>query len=111
MEPIVLDDAPPTPVAAAVPVPRLVRADGSVVMLGDGATRIGREAGNDVVLDGGGSVSRQHAAIETAGGQATLSDLGSTNGTFVNGQRVSGPVVLSPGDSVMFGSEAFRYEA
>ena len=115
MKPIVLEDAAPVvplpPLASAVPVPRLVRADGSVVILGDGPTRVGREAGNDVVLEGGGSVSRNHAAVETANGEATLTDLGSTNGTFVNGQRLTGPVKLKPGDAVMFGSEAFRFEA
>ena len=37
-------------------------------------------------------------------------DIGSTNGTFINGTKVSAEMILSPGDSVQFGSVQYRYE-
>jgi DNA-binding winged helix-turn-helix (wHTH) protein len=49
------------------------------------------------------SVSRRHARIRVEGGQATLEDLGSKNGTFWRGQRISVPVVLSDGDEIRLG--------
>jgi DNA-binding winged helix-turn-helix (wHTH) protein len=49
------------------------------------------------------SVSRRHARIRVEGGQATLEDLGSKNGTFWRGQRVSAPVELSDGDEIRLG--------
>jgi DNA-binding winged helix-turn-helix (wHTH) protein len=52
------------------------------------------------------SVSRRHARIRVEGGRATLEDLGSKNGTFWRGQRISAPVVLSDGDEVRLGKIA-----
>jgi DNA-binding winged helix-turn-helix (wHTH) protein len=49
------------------------------------------------------SVSRRHARIRVEEGRATLEDLGSKNGTFWRGQRVSAPVVLSDGDEIRLG--------
>jgi DNA-binding winged helix-turn-helix (wHTH) protein len=49
------------------------------------------------------SVSRRHARIRVEGGQATLEDLGSKNGTFWRGERVSSPVVLADGDEIRLG--------
>ena len=49
------------------------------------------------------SVSRRHARIRVEGGQATLEDLGSKNGTFWRGQRISAPVLLSDGDEIRLG--------
>jgi len=49
------------------------------------------------------SVSRRHARIRVEGGRATLEDLGSKNGTFCRGERVSSPVVLSDGDEIRLG--------
>lgn len=121
IKPIMLDDAVPSAVvqpmpltlgsaATAVKTPRLVKADGSVVLLMDGANIVGREEGLQVALVGESSVSRQHASLEKSGDEVTLSDLGSTNGTFVNGSKLSAPTLLSPGDNVQFGAVAYRYE-
>jgi DNA-binding winged helix-turn-helix (wHTH) protein len=49
------------------------------------------------------SVSRRHARIRVDGGRATLEDLGSKNGTFCKGERVTSPVVLSDGDEIRLG--------
>jgi len=49
------------------------------------------------------SVSRRHARILIAAGQATLEDLGSKNGTFLGGQRLSSPAPLTDGDEIRLG--------
>jgi hypothetical protein len=56
--------------------------------LSEGVTTIGRRPDNDIVLSDR-AVSGRHACIELTGGQATIQDLDSTNGTFVNGRRVT----------------------
>src|ERR1019366_8281195 len=63
---------------------------------------IGSHPSNDVVLDDT-TVSRRHATITRKGGRFELADLGSTNGTFVNGGRVRKPVALKRGDEIKFG--------
>ncbi len=63
---------------------------------------VGREAGNDILINDP-QVSRHHARLTLQGSAYILEDLGSTNGTFVNGRRVAGPVTLSAGDMVGLG--------
>jgi pSer/pThr/pTyr-binding forkhead associated (FHA) protein len=65
---------------------------------------IGRDASNGVAINDA-EVSRKHSRLSFQGGKYVLEDLGSTNGTFVNGQRLSGPVVLKPGDVVSLGEQ------
>ena len=48
------------------------------------------------------SVSRQHAVIQRKNGQFFVTDLGSTNGTFVNEKRISGTVQLQDGDNIRY---------
>ena len=71
---------------------------------------IGSHPSNDVVLDDT-TVSRRHATITRKGGRFELADLGSTNGTFVNGGRVRKPVALKRGDEIKFGSVRFAFIA
>jgi len=73
----------------------------------EGEVVLGREQGSaDLVLNDPG-ISRRHAAVRSGGGQITVEDLGSSNGTFVNGQRISGEVELADGDEVQLGAVVF----
>ncbi|MGA5096005.1 DUF1707 and FHA domain-containing protein [Streptomyces lavendulocolor] len=69
--------------------------------------RIGRDPANGLRLSHE-TVSRLHAELALQDGLWVLRDLGSTNGTAVNGQRVTGPVVVQAGDMVAFGRMSFR---
>ncbi|HEX9188175.1 MAG TPA: FHA domain-containing protein [Vicinamibacteria bacterium] len=75
---------------------------GGDVRLPPGDNVLGREAGLAVRVDGPG-VSRRHASIRVEGARATLTDLGSKNGTFVGERRLVGPVELHDGDEVRLG--------
>ena len=115
IKPIMLDNSTPTAVVSAtmstaIKTPRLVKSDGSVALLQDGPNLVGRDDGLPVSLAGESSVSRHHASLDKSGDIVKLTDLGSTNGTFVNGSKLNGEVVLQPGDNVQFGAVAFRYE-
>lgn len=75
---------------------RLVRLDGEV--------NVGRSARCELRVNGDG-VSRKHARIFMRGGQTFVEDLGSTNGTLLNGQKVEGQAPLSDGDKIQVGAE------
>ncbi|MFF5704099.1 FHA domain-containing protein [Streptomyces sp. NPDC012794] len=73
-----------------------------------GPLRIGRDPGNGLRLSHD-TVSRAHAELSMRrDGTWLLRDLGSTNGTTVNGRRVTGAAVVRPGDQVGFGRMSFR---
>ena len=55
------------------------------------------------------TVSRRHATITRKAGGFELADLGSTNGTFVNGRRLRNPIALKTGDEIKFGSARFAF--
>ena len=65
---------------------------------------IGRDSSNEITINDA-EVSRRHARLTFQGGKYVLEDLGSTNGTFVNGQRLAGPRVLKAGEVVSFGEQ------
>ncbi|MFJ3586714.1 FHA domain-containing protein [Streptomyces sp. NPDC090127] len=69
--------------------------------------RIGRDPMNGLRLSHE-TVSRMHAELSLQGGLWVLRDLGSTNGTTVNGRRVTGAVAVRAGDAVSFGQMSFR---
>ena len=71
---------------------------------------IGSHPSNDIVLDDT-TVSRRHATITRKPGGFELADLGSTNGTFLNGGRVRRPIALKRGDEIKFGSRRFAFLA
>src|SRR5215813_5978318 len=75
----------------------------------DRVLRIGRSDKNDVVLVDD-LASRNHAMLQQSGdGLFYLTDLGSSNGTTVNGARVSAPVILKPGDRIRIGTHEFVF--
>jgi hypothetical protein len=72
---------------------------------------IGRDSTNEIVINDA-EISRRHARLTFQGGKYVLEDLGSTNGTFVNGQRLAGPRVLKSGEVVSFGEQiVMNFEA
>jgi len=94
--------------------PRLVARSGPLagrtIELRDGETTIGRDPSCDVPLEGDDTVSRLHASltVDSSGG-VIITDQGSTNGTFVNGQRVT-RTSLKRGDRLKIGESIFDVE-
>ena len=88
--------------------------DGStgVYPLKPGVTTFGRRPENDVVLTGDLYVSGSHAQISADGDVFILTDIGSTNGTLLNGERltVNTPVTLDTDDVIMIGGTTLRFE-
>ncbi|MBN1659580.1 MAG: PD40 domain-containing protein [Anaerolineae bacterium] len=81
---------------------------GTEFPLDQAAVRIGRGSASDIPLTDS-QASRQHAEITRSGDQYFIRDTGSTNGTFVNGQRVTGTQPLRPGDEIQIGDTVFSY--
>jgi hypothetical protein len=69
---------------------------------------IGRQDADLVVEDP--EVSRRHAVLRRSGGSVVVEDLDSTNGTFVNGERIRGPIKVGPGDKVRVGRTTLEIE-
>jgi len=76
-----------------------------------GPIAVGRGGQNDVPLDGDEFASAEHARFEARRDGLWVEDVGSTNGTFVNGARVTTPRRLGKGDIVRVGQTDFRVEA
>jgi pSer/pThr/pTyr-binding forkhead associated (FHA) protein len=77
---------------------------GAIFTLEGDQLNIGRDSTNEITINDA-EVSRRHARLTFQGGKYVLEDLGSTNGTFVNGQRLAGPRVLKAGEVVSFGEQ------
>jgi pSer/pThr/pTyr-binding forkhead associated (FHA) protein len=104
---------PPAPVPDAPPALRsLVVIDGPAVghrySVGSTEAIAGRE-GPDIALSADNTASRRHASFRTVGDGVMVRDLGSTNGTIVNGVRVQ-EMSLRPGDLVRIGATTLRVE-
>jgi pSer/pThr/pTyr-binding forkhead associated (FHA) protein len=67
------------------------------------STSIGRAQNNDVILSSDKSASRFHAIISYMNDRYYIEDLGSTNGTYINGQTIEKRTALSSGDEIRFG--------
>lgn len=76
--------------------------------LGDNRVGVGRATEADIRIDIP-EISRRHAVVFRRAGGFWIADLGSTNGTWVNGARIAEPVSLSPGDNVRFGPATFTF--
>ena len=83
-------------------------AAGSVFRL-DAVTGLGRDVNNAIVLDDD-FVSANHAALTYRGRAWYLEDLGSTNGTYVNGNQIEGLVPVAFGDEIQLGPVRMRLE-
>ena len=102
------------PEADSTPEPewRLIDPEGQVYVLEAGATtKVGRARAAHIWLDSE-KVSRAHAEIHLSGDTLSVTDLGSTNGTFVNGERIRAklPCRLNSGDEIRFGDRFFRVQ-
>ena len=82
---------------------------GRVFPLSQGITTFGRSSDNNVVLTDS-TVSRHHARVELRGEHLFLTDLGTSNGTNVNSQRVSASHPLQPNDVIQMGTVILRVE-
>lgn len=99
-------DTPATRSAARVKL-FVVVAQREIVLM-EGINVIGREPPATIQIDGRG-LSRHHARIQVSDGDATLEDLGSKNGTLVNGQRITIPFRLSDGDEIRLGAISLTF--
>jgi hypothetical protein len=82
---------------------------GRRLMVGPRGATLGRSRESEIVIDDA-NVSRQHAELRPRGGACVISDLGSTNGTRVNGRQIHGPEVVRPGDEIEVGSSVVTFE-
>ena len=83
---------------------------GSEWKLDSSALYIGRGPTNDIALEGDDFASARHARIEPRDDGVFVEDVGSTNGTFVNGVRLAQARRLVPGDVIRIGETDLRYE-
>ncbi len=82
---------------------------GRRLVVGVGGATIGRSRSCDVMLDDP-NLSRAHAEVRPRGGSWVVTDLGSTNGSRLNGRRLDGTEVLKPGDELEFGTTRLTFE-
>jgi serine phosphatase RsbU (regulator of sigma subunit) len=83
---------------------------GKRVEIGEGPMTIGRDARQTIVFPGDSEVSRLHARVLRRDNQILAEDAGSTNGTFVDSERLTGPTVLREGAFVRVGRQLLKYE-
>jgi predicted component of type VI protein secretion system len=81
---------------------------GVTFRIGQGRRVIGRDETADIMIDDR-KISRWHATVELNRGRAVLTDTGSTNGTWVNDERVAGSRQLYDGDRIRMGHVALRF--
>ena len=105
------------PSGGAVDFGRLVVVQSQVLPVGEAfglesrQLTVGRGAQNDVSIEGDEFASAQHVRVEPRRDGVWVSDIGSTNGTYVNGSRIDGPRKLRQGDVVRVGETELRFEA
>ena len=85
--------------------------EGERIDLDGNAITIGRAAANDIRLDADEFASARHARIEPRRDGVWVEDIGSTNGTYVNGTRLDRPHKLRTGDVVRVGETDLRFES
>jgi pSer/pThr/pTyr-binding forkhead associated (FHA) protein len=105
--PVVSAKTPPGPMASLLVRSGVMK--GTRLPIRVPVVNIGRADYNDIVL-ADESVSTAHAKLQRREGVWTLVDLGSTNGTFVDGEQVKGEVPLGPGATIRFGQVSTMFE-
>jgi hypothetical protein len=99
------DAGPP----AGVPRTAILVVDGRRMVVGRTGAVIGRSRDCDIVLSDA-NISRRHAEVLPTESGWSIADLGSTNGTAVNGKRIRGAVPLTGGDRIELGASQLRFE-
>jgi hypothetical protein len=84
--------------------------NGRSLLLDSAPLSVGRGLDNDLVLEGDRYASLRHARVEPREDGVWIEDAGSTNGTYVNGERLVEPRRLEPGDVIRLGETDLRYE-
>jgi pSer/pThr/pTyr-binding forkhead associated (FHA) protein len=84
---------------------------GDVVTLDVHALRVGRSTDNELPIESDEYASSHHARFEPRRDGVYVEDVGSTNGTFVNGIRLTRERRLTPGDTVRIGETDLRFES
>jgi hypothetical protein len=87
----------------------LLLLDGRRLVVGPAGVSLGRSRECDIVLQDP-NVSRRHAEVRPRGGSWVVADLGSTNGSRINGRRLEGSEVVKPGDEIEVGSTRLTFE-
>lgn len=85
--------------------------DGEEYEIDSAPITIGRGGQNDIAIDGDEFASARHVRFEPRRDGVWVTDLGSTNGTYVNGLRIDGARRLAPGDVVRVGETDLRFDA
>ena len=98
-----------TSTAVTPSVSYLVRTNGEKIRITEKTLTIGRQTDCDLVI-ADSNVSRKHAEVRILPEGATITDLGSTNGSKVNGTKISGTKILANGDVIQIGAEQVRVE-
>jgi hypothetical protein len=83
--------------------------DGRRLVVGPGGVVVGRSRQCDIVLEDP-NISRRHLEVRPRGGSWVLADLGSTNGSRLNGRTIEGSEVVRPGDQIELGSTRLTFE-
>jgi hypothetical protein len=105
-----LGEQPPVEAGKLVVIKSPALREGEEWELDSSALTLGRSSGNDVQLERDEFASSSHARIEPRRDGVWLEDVGSTNGTYLNGIRLTRPKRLTAGDVVRIGETELRYE-
>jgi DNA-binding winged helix-turn-helix (wHTH) protein len=105
---VTADTDPPRPPTSQMTLCLLI--DRREIFLAEGASVVGRSRDVAIQIDSPG-VSRTHSRIVVSSGDATIDDLGSKNGTYLNGTRITAPTALSDGDEIRIGPVIATFRA
>jgi hypothetical protein len=102
-------EPPPPPPTSAGKRRAVLLVGGRRMLVGPTGATLGRSRQCDIVVDDA-NVSRQHAEVRPSGASWVLVDLGSTNGSVLNGRRIDRPQELEPGDTIEVGTSVITFD-